>query len=184
MITQARLKELLHYDPETGIFTRIKSYCSRAIAGTAAGSKDSNGYLRIRLGGAYAAHRLAFIYMTGKYPNVIDHINGNPSDNRWINIRSVTRAENAKNQKIGVRNSTGSLGVYWVAEGKKWRSKIKVGGKQINLGLFSNINDARAARLAAEKKYNFHPNHGRAAVGPTPAPSVNVQGSLFAEAAC
>ena len=181
MITQARLKELLHYDPETGIFTRIKSYCSKAKIGNIAGVLKKDGYLRIGVDGRHLAHRLAFVYMTGEFSKVTDHINGNRSDNRWENLRSVTNNENLKNQKMRSTNTSGVMGVYWSKVSKKWAASIRSNGGKFHLGVFDDINDAYAARRAAEKKYNFHPNHGRAAEEPVPAPSVNVQGNMFSK---
>ena len=99
MLTQERLKQLLNYDPETGIFTRIISVSSNALKGDIAGWINGHGYRQLSIDyKKYDCHRLAFLYMLGKLPNEeVDHINHIRSDNRWINLREVTRHENKKN---------------------------------------------------------------------------------------
>lgn len=105
MLTQDRLKELMRYDEETGILTRRVSTSSNARAGDIAGSKDKDGYLVIRIDKKlYRAHRLAFLYVYGRFPEEFtDHINGIRDDNRISNLREVTRQENMQNQKKRTR---------------------------------------------------------------------------------
>jgi HNH endonuclease len=114
-LTQAELKEHLHYDPETGIFTRLKSIAHRVKIGDIAGCLHvGSGYVNIRVFGIhYKAHRLAWLYIHGINPcNDIDHINGNRSDNRIINLRDVTRSVNKQNtRKCSSNNKSGFLGV-------------------------------------------------------------------------
>src|SRR5690606_34614864 len=102
MLTQQRLKELLYYDPETGIFTRLVGRSGpRARAGDVAGSDNGKGYIRIYVDGRpYKAHRLAWFYMHGEWPEEIDHRNGERADNRLSNLRPVTRQQNNLNQSI------------------------------------------------------------------------------------
>lgn len=95
--------------------------------------------------------------------NDIDHINGNTQDNRLINLREVSHSENVKNARRRNDNTSGVSGVHWEKRRNKWRAYIKVANRRKYLGYFENFTDAVAARRAAEKLYNFHPNHGRAA---------------------
>ena len=159
ILTQACLKELLHYDPETGVFT-WKVQRSRVKAGTIAGHKNANGYIVIYvLNRPYKAHRLAWLYANGYFPpEDIDHINGAKADNRIQNLREASRKVNSRNQKIFCTNSSGIPGVYWSKRNQKWG--VEVSRKY--LGLYSCFFEACCARKSAERQYNFHPNHGRA----------------------
>lgn len=163
-LTQAELKKHLSYDPETGVFTRIVS-AGRARAGEAAGAINSNGYRVIGVAGKRDfAHRLAFLWMTGALPHEqADHKNGNRDDNRWGNLRAVSKAENAKNKRIPDNNSSGVLGVSWNKLCKKWVAMIKIGAKYTYLGVFADKDDAINARKSAEAEHGYHGNHGRSA---------------------
>lgn len=163
MITQKRLKELFHYDLETGVFTRLVSKQGyNCKAGSIAGCMDSRGYLCINVDGfQYKAHSLAIYYVTGIFPEYVDHINHIKSDNRYKNIRSVTAQENQRNQLKNKNNTSGINGVCWAKEINKWRARIVVNGKTLSLGCFIDIDDAAKARKEAEIRYNFHENHGK-----------------------
>lgn len=119
-MTSDELKNVLTYDPETGVFTwlRPKSY-GLGLTGEAAGHKAADGYIRIEvLGKKYLAHRLAYLYMTGHFPqNVIDHINRVKSDNRWSNLRPATQKQNRNNSKVGSSKS-GFKGIRQRPSGK------------------------------------------------------------------
>ena len=100
--------------------------------------------------------------MHGEWPrHEIDHINGDPSDNRICNLRDVTHKVNGLNQKIPAHNKSGIIGVSWHNSTKKWAATITVSKKQLHLGVFDTIEQARDARSLAERKYGFHKNHGR-----------------------
>jgi len=156
-ISQNRLKKLLHYNPDTGIFTRIKSSAPCVNIGDVAGCINVSGYVSISVNGKeYYAHRLAFLYMEGYFPeNDVDHINRNSSDNRWINLRHVSRSCNNINSKMDKRNTTGVTGVYWHKQCKRWEAKIGVNKNKINLGRYKNFISAVKSRWNAEKEYNF-----------------------------
>ena len=163
MITQPELKELLHYDPDTGFFIRkTKATCSAEI-GSIVGSPDSYGYIAVNVKGCvYRAHRLAWFYVYGVWPTEqIDHINHVRDDNRWINLREATHRENQRNRKISKNNTSGVCGVCWHKTQMKWFTKIKINSKYIHLGVFTDKFEAICARLSANNKYGFHENHGR-----------------------
>jgi hypothetical protein len=144
-LTLQQLKEVLFYDPGTGIFTRIKSH-QPELVGKEAGYRDSQGYRRIKVNSKkYFTHRLVFFYMEGRWPiQQVDHINRDRSDNRWENLREVSNKENAQN--------SGAKG--YSKEGNRWCSRISTEGKQIFLGSFTTREEAAAAYLAA--KYIYH----------------------------
>ena len=151
-LTAQRLRELLHYDPNTGVFTWLKRIAKRIHVNDIAG-QHSNGYLVITVDGAKRmAHRLAWLYSHGTWPkNHIDHINGNPLDNRLCNLRNATNAENMQNQrKAGAGSSTGFLGVH--KRRNKWRARITTNGVLFELGTFDAPEDAYAAYLLAKRR--------------------------------
>lgn len=101
-MNQSKLRSLLNYDPLTGLFTWRVNCPPRGKLGEQAGHSNGNGYIRLSvLGKKYYAHRLAFVWMIDKFPNNVDHINGNPSDNRWENLRSVSQSVNMANTVHG-----------------------------------------------------------------------------------
>lgn len=163
-ITQERLKELLSYDPETGVLkwlTRPKS--SRRACGTA-GSVRPDGYIHVMLDKKlYLAHRLAFLYMDGEFPAVVaDHVNGVKSDNRWSNLRSVTVRQNRMNATVNKSSKSGVKGVYWDKGDKKWIARLYVNGKKIVVGYFPDLIGAElAVRKARIELHGEFANHGR-----------------------
>lgn len=124
-------------------------------AGTVAGSIKQDRIL-IRIGGRFHfAHRLAFLIVTGRWPeNYIDHVNGYPLDNRWKNLREATPAENQQNRSEVSGSSSGYMGVSWDRSRSKWQAHIKIDGKFLHLGRFVNIEDAVIARR--EAKVSLH----------------------------
>jgi len=162
IITQEYLKELLDYDPATGIFTWKVRTTNSVQVGDVAGTINSLGYRVIRLHGKlYKAHRLAWLFMTGEFPSdQIDHINHVKDDNRFSNLREVTNTENHRNATMQKNNSSGVTGVSWHKATSKWIVQIHVNGKHIHGGLFGCITAATLARKALEIKHGFHENHG------------------------
>ena len=145
ILTQERLKELMHYDADTGVFTRRNTKRkARALNG--------NKYCHCRIDGTlYKAHRLAWLYVYGVWPTYyIDHINRNCFDNRIVNLREATPSQNMQNRARRTGNSSGYLGIVWSQERKRWRARISVDGKQHWLGFFTDLDAAVAARIAAE----------------------------------
>ena len=150
-LTQDRLKELLHYDPDTGVFTRrVSLNGNNAIAGSRAGSPDSKGYILIKIDGVLRrAHRLAFLYMTGGAPpEFVDHINRVKDDNRWVNLRPATSRENKGNVGLRRDNTSGHRGVSWDKRARKWMAFGTRDGRKIHLGYFDSLDGAAAAAQA------------------------------------
>ena len=156
ILTQARIKELLHYDPTTGIFTRRVAPRYGAVGDTF-GLSLSRGYLVGTLDGRmYKTHRLVWLYVHGQWPaNQIDHINHVTTDNRVDNLRDVTCAQNHQNRKRHTCSSSGYLGVNWHKRDCKWQAHIELDGTRHHLGYYAELNDAIEARKSAE--YTFHP---------------------------
>lgn len=156
-LSQARLKELLHYDADTGVFT-WRARKRGVTVGRIAGSPAHYGYWCLVLEGKrYAAHRLAWLYVYGVYPaSCTDHINRIRRDNRIANLREATRAQNLQNLGINDRNKSGARGVSFDALNDKWRASISVDGRAKNLGRFSTKEDAAQAYKVAAAKYHTH----------------------------
>jgi hypothetical protein len=155
-LTAQRLRELLHYDPETGMFTWRVNVHPCGKVGFEAGN-ISGTYRRISIDGTlFLAHRLAIFYVTGKWPPVAtDHINGDPRDNRYLNLRCVSDATNAQNER-GPRktNKSGYLGVHWNKKTKKFEAQIKYNGKIHSLGFFAD--PAKASEIYILTKRQVH----------------------------
>ncbi len=159
-LTPDHLRRLLHYDPEAGVF-HWKSPRARCLSpGDKAGNKHPRGYVRIKIGRwSYQAHRLAWLYVHGRWPaDEIDHRNGKRDDNRIANLRECSRGENNQNTSRYCSNSSGIHGVTWHKATNRWRARIAAGGKQRHLGLFHSAEDAQAAYLAAKAElHRFQP---------------------------
>jgi hypothetical protein len=148
-LTAQRLRELLHYDPVTGVFTR-ETARGRKIVGT----PHNKGYRVLRVNGTlYLAHRIAWLYMTGQWPEAqIDHINGVRDCNKWLNLRQATPAQNQQNRGVDRNNKSGHPGVSWYEPGKKWRARITASGREISIGYFDSVVDASKARAKAKMR--------------------------------
>jgi len=154
------LKELLSYDPVSGLF-RWRVDQGSAKAGSLASTVATNGYLVVMVDKKYQSlHRLAFAFMEQEVPESVDHINGNRTDNRWINLRSATSIENARNQRLHSTNSTGLPGVMW-DQRSRWRAYGYLGGRYLALGRYQSLLDAAAARKSFESLHGYHFNHGK-----------------------
>ena len=154
-LTAEYLRSILHYDPETGIFTRKVSTSNRVKVGDIAGCQDGLGYLLIRVcSRLHKAHRLAWLYINGSWPtDQIDHINRIRTDNRIANLRDVSHKQNHQNKSTQSNNTSGHPGVCWNKRDSKWVAKITHNYKHISLGYFATIEEALSARKAAEKLY-------------------------------
>lgn len=166
---QDYLRKLLDYDPETGKLTwryREGGYApwNGRFAGKPAFTRNQDGYATgVLYGKSFLAHRVIWKWFYGTEPVQIDHINGDRGDNRIVNLRNVTNAENCRNQCRRPHNTSGVTGVVWVKSLRKWKGQIMQNGKNFHLGYYDEFEQAVAARKNAEKRLGFHVNHGRAA---------------------
>ena len=168
-------RECVSYSPETGRFVWLErprhhfkstgawKRWNRRFPGNACGSQVEGRWVICLSGVKYPATHIAWALTYGRWPKCyIDHINGDQLDNRAENLREVTELENNQNAKLYKTNKTGVHGVYQDKWGN-WYAQIGARGKKVTLGYFYNFEDARDARLKAQCKFGFHPNHGRVA---------------------
>jgi hypothetical protein len=157
-LTQKRLKEVLNYDPETGIFIWKKALSFRVSAGDVAGYNRPDGYVCIRINNtSYQCHRLAWMYVYGYFPEGdIDHIDRTRNNNKIENLRESNRSCNIRNSGLRANNTSGIKGVTLNKSTGMWRSRIGSKSKEIRLGHYSNFVDAVEARYRGEQKYGYH----------------------------
>jgi hypothetical protein len=162
-LTQARLKEWLHYDPETGLFSWLRVSSNRVKVGRIAGSPSSTGHVSICLfGERFLAHRLAWLYMTGEWPKAqVDHKDRCRSNNRWGNLREATNTQNAQNSAVKASSRTGLKGVAFTRTAGLFTARIRNGGKRISLGCYLTAEEAHQAYT--EKAKELHGEFARAA---------------------
>jgi hypothetical protein len=175
MLTQEILKELIHYDPDTGIFTwkergikwfkrssNCKWWNSRYSNKQAGHIHENSGmvYIVIRvLKTRYQGHQLAILYEKGDFVKEVDHIDGDGTNNKIKNLREVTHLENSKNQKLRKNNKTGFNGIDY--RNKKYKVRIGDNCERLWIGTYDTLEEAIEARKEAEIKYGYHENHGR-----------------------
>lgn len=176
---QSVLRDLLDYDPETGQLTWRtrpvvyfhggnrspesearrwnKSFASKPAMNTL----DANGYRQGAIfNKKYGAHRVIWKWMTGDEPDFIDHLNHDRSDNRWVNLRSVSLSENTRNRSLSRNNKTGANGISYCRTRRQFVAAVRLNGKGKTLGRFRTVEEAAAARNDSEEDKKFHPNHG------------------------
>lgn len=176
------LRKLLRYEPDTGkLFWRERTpdmFAETGIGGSEGACNRWNGRFANReaftaIGshgyhfgtlfgkGGVTTHRVVWAIKQGVWPNCIDHINGVKTDNRWKNLRDVTRQENCKNMALRSDNTSGAVGVSWSSKDKRWIAQIWHQKTKKHLGQFKEKSSAIAARKKAEREYEYHENHGR-----------------------
>lgn len=154
-LTHEELLSLLYYCSESGIFTWISDRGNQINKGNEAGGVNQEGYIEIKLfQRRYKAHRLAWFYMTGKWPEVIDHINRERSDNRFCNLRECSVQQNSCNTGMSHRNTSGYRGVSKHKQSGKWKVDVKVNGRKLFFGLYEDIE--LAGLVAEEARAKFH----------------------------
>lgn len=158
-LKQERLKEKLEYDLNTGIFTWIVKHPG-VKTGSSAGCKLNSGAIQIMIDGKkFAAHKLAFLYVTGMWPDEVDHINGNNSDNRWFNLRVCNHSQNLLNRKIDRRSSTGKKNVTVDPRTGKYRVVLSIDGKRKWIGSYDSLEMAEL--IAIESRIKYHGEYAR-----------------------
>jgi len=156
LLTANEVKKLLHYDPETGFFTWLcDPFTGPRRKGTIAGVIGSFGYRSIKIAQIkYMAHRLAWLVTYGSWPIFdVDHINGRQDDNRIENLREASRSENCANRHLESFGVSGFKGVFWNKKLGKWQVGLKKGKLRKHVGLFSDLNEAKAAYVREAEKF-------------------------------
>lgn len=160
------LRNTCEYDKTTGVFKRVlrKTWAGNwVVCDSTPKSVTPWGYLQMSFQGRpYLVHRLIFLWVNGEFPaGDVDHINGDRLDNRWENLRLVSRQDNLRNMGIRDSNQSGCTGVSFAKDRGKFHAYIGVGdGERLSLGHFKTLDEATAARKAAEVVFEYHPNHG------------------------
>lgn len=151
ILSQEYLKSILHYNPQTGVFTWLAGN-NQVKAGGIAGHMPPTGYVVIgHQRQSHLAHRLAWLYMTGAYPKKpLDHRNGIRSDNRFENLREANQSQNMQNRHSAKTGKKGLLGAFPCRN--KWKAIIKSQGKYIYLGVFETNEEAHEAYLSEKRK--------------------------------
>lgn len=149
-ITAERLRELLAYDPLTGLFVWKVIRAPKYKPGDVAGTPHKDGYVHITVDGSkYLAHRLAFLAVTGSMPpQEVDHINGIRNDNRWMNLRATSHQENMQNRRGARRDNTSGYQGVKLTDNGRWQARAFVNGKHVHLGTFEDREIA--AKIASE----------------------------------
>jgi hypothetical protein len=159
-ITQDYVKQLFEYrDGE--LYWKVK-YSQRVKIGQKAGALDGDEYFRISINGKrYLNHRLIFLMHHGYLPEYLDHIDGNPSNNKIENLRAATLTQNQHNRKLGKDNTSGVKGVCWHKIKKKWQVQMRINNKVKHFGYFKNLELADLVAQEARNKYHgAFANHG------------------------
>jgi hypothetical protein len=151
-LNQTMLARIVSYDPATGDFRWLETSNGEVKIGPIAGRTNKRGYRQLGIGGRlFYAHRLAWLYVTGKWPAaMVDHKDGNPSNNAWSNLRAATAAQNNAN-RIATPGKSGITGVFWHAARRKWTARVSHHGRFLYLGIFETIEEAKHAREAWDK---------------------------------
>ncbi|TFH85262.1 hypothetical protein EQG41_18285 [Billgrantia azerbaijanica] len=178
-VTPEIVRELLHYDPETGAFTwrerdrrwfksgRDCRAWNTRYAGNRAGRVWIGRYgyqsrMVGLLGWKSYEHHLAWMWMTDEpLPEQVDHKNRDGRDNRWCNLRASTVTENGRNQSLSRRNTSGTIGVTWDRRAGMWKAQCRIDGQQQNLGNFHDIEEARCVAREFRAAHGFDPGHGQ-----------------------
>jgi CDGSH-type Zn-finger protein len=177
---QALLRQLLDYDPATGVLTwkvrppemflckvvnaddAARRFNTRFAGTVALNALAPSGYRFGSLGHTpMMAHRIIWKLVYGHDPKIIDHINGNKQDNRLVNLRNVTASINLKNMPKARHNTSGHTGVHLCRKTGRWRAELYADGRHIRIGRFDTVEEAAKARRDVGREYGFHENHGR-----------------------
>jgi hypothetical protein len=162
MITREELLIYLRYEPSTGLFT-WRAHPQRSRVGQLAGTTNKQGYVIITINKKlYKAHRLAFLFMTGEFPNSnlqVDHIDGVCDNNRWCNLRIATAAQNQHNSKIAINNSTGVKGVSFNKRTNKYAVDVRLNKQHNYLGEYATLDEA--SKVAKSARLQLHGNFAK-----------------------
>jgi len=163
MLTQQRLKEVMHYDPSSGIFIRLKNGKNARTQKSTGCLNKTHGYLESGIDSkTYLLHRLAWLYMTGEEPtHTVGHRDHIRTNNSWGNLYDTTRQDSQKNLKMFKNNTSGVTGVSYRKKEKVWVATIRANGKHTYLTSGEDFETCVKARKAAEVEYGYSSTHGK-----------------------
>lgn len=179
ILTYEKAKKAFSYDPESGVITRIgfiredcandlshakltKIWCGKPTGYNKAFPHNMRYQIITYCSRHYRAHHLAVLLMTGSWPeNIVDHIDGDGLNNRWMNLRKATQADNTRNRRKTIPTKSGIMGVYWSKKNSKWYVKMTVNGVQSQLYYGDSLDEAVRIRNETAKRLGYHENHGR-----------------------
>lgn len=159
------VKHLLHYNPDTGVMTWRIAVARRVKIGDVAGwtrkGKEGKTYRYVEIQGvSYTLHRVIWFYMTGEWPEEVDHADGDGLNNKWLNLSNVSHGTNMRNARLRHDNKSGVPGVIWHKRDIKWETYINYKKERVYLGKHEDFFEAVCARKSAENQHGFHANHG------------------------
>lgn len=159
-INQDLVRKFFNYDPISGKLSR-RLATHGGYVGEEVGFLCNNGYLSVGISeNSYLVHRIIWLYQKGHFPTQVDHLDHNKLNNSWGNLREVDNTTNSKNCKVSSNSLSKVNGVSFMKNRNKYRAYIMVNKKQIHLGVFATVEEAKLVRDQANIKYNFHSNHG------------------------
>lgn len=163
MLTQARVKELFHYDQIAGVVIRKQAKPPKGKIGDILKTTDKGGYVVASVDNKpYKVHRIIWLWMTGEWPDgFIDHQDGNVANNAWENLRVTDHQGNLRNTRRQKRNKTGCSGVWYDQTRNNFQVYIRFDGKRKHYGRYDTIEEATEVWLRAREECGYHPNHGR-----------------------
>lgn len=164
------LWHLFDYEELTGRLIWKNTLCRSMTPGREAKRLNNRGYYAVMIGRKnYSVHRVVFYMKTGRVPKLVDHINNNRTDNRWINLREVSDCENAHNTMIRSDNKSGVKGVSWDKRRGNWKAEIQAFGKRVFIGSFNDLKEAdRVMKEARQRMHGQYANHGNLPAAPKP----------------
>ena len=153
--SQSEVSAILEYNQEDGRLIWKVAANSRAAKGSMAGHKRKDGYMMVSFGGKkYLAHRVIWLLVHGYWPKYIDHMDGDPGNNRMQNLRECSHSENMRNRKLPKNNTSGVKGVTWHKVYQKWQAQVGVDGDNVAVGRYDTVDEAAAAVKAAREKFH------------------------------
>lgn len=160
--TQEMVQSLFDYK-EGYLYWKVSTTNSIKVGDVAGKSVNDSGYNIVGIAGkTYRLHRIIFLYHNGYLPKIVDHIDGNRSNNKIENLRSANDFQNSRNARLSKRNTSGIKGVCWARHVNKWLVQVRQGGSKKYLGLYDDLELAELVAIEARNLFHKeYANHGK-----------------------